>query len=255
MTNKDGFWGHIEVLRWMLLRCVAALTVFAVFAFCFKELLFEHLVLAPMRADFITYRLLRATGLPVAVQGAELINISLTAQLMTHIRISFFAALAVVFPYLIAELWFFVRPALYAKERHTAALAVTAIFAQFYLGLALAYFIIFPLTFNFLSTYQVSESVTNSITLSSYIDTFTGLLLSMGLVFELPVAAWFFARIGVLKASLLRRGRRLAVVLTLVAAALITPSTDIFTMCLVAMPLYLLYELSIVVAGKAETKE
>lgn len=243
------------MFRWLLIRCIVLIVVLAVAAFCYKDFVFEQLILAPCNADFVTYKLLSKIGLVANVQHIDLININLASQLMTHLSISFYLALVVAFPYLIVELWLFVSPALYRHERRPAIVTILAFFLQFFLGMALAYYLIFPLTFNFLGTYQVSERVVNQISLNSYIGTFIGLLFMMGLVFEMPIVAFFFARIGVLKSSLLRRGRKVAVVLVLVAAAFITPSTDVFTMCLVALPLWLLYELSIVVAQKAEVKQ
>lgn len=239
----------------MLIRCVAVVFGIAVAAFCYKDFVFEQLILAPCNADFITYRLLGKIGLMANVGHIELININLASQLMTHLSISFYLGLVVAFPYLIMELWLFVKPALYASERKPAVAAIMAFFFQFFLGVALAYFLIFPLTFNFLGTYQVSMRVENQISLNSYISTFIGLLFMLGLVFEMPIVAYFFARIGVLKASFLRRYRKVAVVLVLVAAAFITPSTDIFTMCLVALPLWMLYEFSILVARRADVDE
>lgn len=255
MSEGKTFWGHLEVFRWLLIRCIVLVFGIAVVAFCYKDFVFEQLILAPCDADFITYRLLAKIGLVANVQQIDLININLASQLMTHLSISFYLALVVEFPYLIVELWFFVKPALYSNERKPAVVAILAFFFQFFLGMALAYYLIFPLTFNFLGTYQVSAKVVNQISLSSYIGTFLGLMFMMGLVFEMPIVAYFFARIGVLKSSLLRRGRKVAVVLILVAAAFITPSTDVFTMCIVALPLWLLYEFSIVVTRRTEPKE
>lgn len=255
MSEGKTFWGHVEVFRWLLIRCIALVFGLAVAAFCYKDFVFEQLILAPCNADFITYRLFSKIGLVANVQQIDLININLASQLMTHLSISFYLALVVAFPYLIVEMWLFVKPALYSNERKPAVIAILAFFFQFFLGMALAYYLIFPLTFNFLGTYQVSARVVNQISLNSYIGTFIGLMFMMGLVFEMPIVAYFFAKIGVLKPSFLRRWRKVAVVLVLVAAAFITPSTDIFTMCLVALPLWLLYEFSITVARKAESKE
>ncbi len=255
MSQGKTFWGHVEVFRWLLIRCIALVFGLAVAAFCYKDFVFERIILAPCNADFITYRLLSKIGLVANVQHINLININLASQLMTHLSISFYLAVVVAFPYLIVEVWLFVKPALYHNERKPAAVAILAFFFQFFLGMALAYYLIFPLTFNFLGTYQVSAQVVNQITLNSYISTFIGLMFMLGLVFEMPIVAYFFARIGVLRSSFLRRGRKVAVVLVLVAAAFITPSTDIFTMCLVALPLWMLYEFSIIVARKAEPKE
>ena len=252
MAEGKTFWGHVEVLRWVIIRCAVVVFGLAVAAFCCKDFVFGQLILAPCNADFVTYRLISHLGLSINVTPIELININLASQLMTHLSISFYLALVLAFPYLMVELWLFVKPALYVSERKPAVVAVVAFFFQFFLGLALAYFIIFPLTFNFLGTYQVSEMVANQISLTSYISTFLGLLFMMGLVFEMPIVAYFFARIGVLKSSFLRRWRKVAVVLVLVAAAFITPSTDVFTMCLVALPLWLLYEFSLFVVKRTE---
>lgn len=254
-AKENSFWGHVEVLRWLLIRCIVVVFGLAVAAFCYKDFVFGRLILAPCNADFITYRLLGKIGLVANVGQIDLININLASQLMTHLSISFYLALVVAFPYLTVELWLFVKPALYSNERKPAVIAILAFFFQFFLGMALAYYLIFPLTFNFLGTYQVSVRIANQISLTSYIGTFIGLMFMMGLVFEMPIVAYFFARIGVLKSSFLRRWRKAAVVLVLVAAAFITPSTDIFTMCIVALPLWLLYEFSITVARKAEPKE
>ena len=239
-----NFWGHLEVLRWVLIRCAIVVLGLAVAVFCFKDFVFEGIILAPCDADFVTYRamcrlgeMLGMAGLCPKIGEIEMININLSSQLMTHLSVSIYLAAVVAMPYLITEAWMFVKPALYSKERRVAKVAVVAFFFQFFLGLALAYYLIFPLTYNFLGNYQVSERVVNQISLSSYISTFV-----------------FFARIGVLKSSLLSKYRKVAVVLTLVLAAFITPSTDVFTMCLVALPLYLLYEFSRWVVKRVERK-
>ena len=255
MNEGKTFWGHVEVFRWMLIRCIALVFGLAVAAFCLKDFVFEQFILAPCNADFVTYRLFGKMGLVANVQQIDLININLASQLTTHLSISLYLALVVAFPYLIVETWMFVKPALYSNERKPAVVAIMAFFFQFFLGMALAYYLIFPLTFNFLGTYQVSARVANQISLNSYIGTFIGLLFMMGLVFEMPIVAYFFAKIGVLKSAYLRKWRKVAVVLVLVDAAFITPSTDVFTMCLVALPLWLLYELSIRVASRAEPRQ
>lgn len=255
MAEEKTFWGHVEVFRWVLIRCIALVVGLAVVVFCNKDFVFEQLILAPCNADFITYRLFEKVGMVAHVQQIDLININLSSQLMTHLSISFYLAVVLAFPYLIVELWLFVKPALYSNERKSAVVAVIAFFFQFFLGMALAYFLIFPLTFSFLGTYQVSNRVVNQISLSSYIGTFIGLLFMMGIVFEMPIVAYFFGRIGVLRSAALKRWRKVSVVVVLVAAAFITPSTDVFTMCLVALPLWLLYEFSIFVVHQVERKQ
>lgn len=260
MADKS-FWDHLDVLRWVLIRCLAVAGALAVAIFCFKDFVFQHIIFAPCADDFITYRAINRLGdllslptLSIDVSQIELININLASQLMTHISVSFYLAVVLAMPYIITEVWLFVKPALYSNELRPAVAAVVAFFFQFFLGLALAYFLIFPLTFQFLGTYQVDARVVNQISLSSYISSFLGLMFTMGLVFEMPIVAFFFARIGVLKATFLRRYRKVAVIAVLMLAAFITPSTDVFTMLLVALPLYLLYEFSRMVVTHVEKK-
>lgn len=251
MSNDRSFWGHLEVMRWMIIRIIIVVVVLAVVIFSFKDFVFGNIIFAPTRSDFITYRamcrLADITGIVALcpqVSQVDIININLATQLMTHLSVSFYLAIVLALPYLLTELWLFVSPALYASERRPAVVAVIAFFLQFFIGLALSFFLIFPLTFNFLANYQVSPDVANQISLNSYISTFNGLMLSMGLVFEMPIVAYFFARIGVLNAGIMTRFRKIAIVISLTLAAFITPSTDVFTMCIVALPLYLLYEFS-----------
>lgn len=251
MTKKT-FWEHIEVLRWLLIRIVIVVLGLAIALFCFKDFVFEHIILAPCNSDFLTYLILSKIGMPLQIDPIELININLSSQLMTHLKISLYLAVVLSFPYIITEFWLFVKPALYQQEKKPAIIATVAFFFQFTLGMVLAYYLIFPLTFNFLSTYQVSHRVVNQISLSSYIETFIGLLLAMGIVFEMPIVAYFFARIGLLRSAKLKQWRKVAFVLVLIAAAFITPSTDIFTMMIVAVPLWLLYEFSIIVVKRTE---
>lgn len=259
MPAERSFWDHLEVMRWMLVRSIIVVMVVAVVLFTFKDFVFGNIIFAPCSPDFITYRamcrlgdLLGVAALCPEVSRVELININLASQLMTHLSVSFYLAIILALPYLMTELWLFVSPALFTRERKPAVIAVIAFFFQFFIGLGLSYFLIFPLTFNFLGNYQVSPDVTNQISLNSYISTFNGLMLSMGLVFEMPIVAYFFSRIGVLKTSMLVRFRKIAIVVCLTLAAFITPSTDIFTMCLVALPLYLLYEFSRLVVKHVE---
>lgn len=254
-----NFWGHVEVLRWVLIRCLVVVFGLAVAVFCLKDFVFDGIILAPSRANFVTYRLMSRLGELTGISGLRpqfgnigMININLAAQLMTHLRVSFYLAAIVAMPYIIMEIWLFVKPALYRHEQRPARFAIVAFFLQFFLGLALAYYIIFPVTFNFLANYQVSESIVNQISLNSYIGTFLGLMLTMGLVFEMPIVAYFFAKIGVLKSAFLKRYRKVAFVVVLVLAAFITPSTDVFTMSIVALPLYLLYEFSRIVVSRVE---
>jgi len=258
-SHESSFWSHVEVLRWMLVRCVVVVFGIAIAAFFFKDFVFDHVILAPCQNDFVTYSVLCRLGewlsmpsLCPEIQNITIININLAAQLFTHLSISFFIGLIIGFPYLMVEFWLFASPALYSKERKPAIRGVISFIILFFTGVLTAYYVIFPLTLNFLGTYQVSTSVENQISLNSYINTFLTLIFMLGLVFEMPILAYFFAKIGLLKSSFLSKYRKVSIVIILIAAAFITPSTDAFTMLLVAIPLQLLYELSRFVVKRVE---
>jgi len=261
-SNKDSFWSHVETLRWLLLRCLIVVFSIAIASFFFKDFVFDRIILAPCQNDFVTYSALcrlgtwlSMPGLCPEIQNINIININLAAQLFTHLSISFYIGLIIGFPYLMIEFWLFASPALYSKERKPAIKGVISFVILFFSGVLVAYYVIFPLTLNFLGTYQVSASIENQISLNSYISTFLTLLFMMGLVFEMPIVAYFFAKIGLLKSSLLSKYRKFSIVIILIAAAFITPSTDVFTMFLVAIPLQLLYELSRLVVKQVEKKK
>lgn len=258
MGDNEGqmtFWDHLDVLRAAIVRVVVVALLCAVVAFCFKELLFDVL-LAPSRADFITYRLLNRIASTFAKAAdsfaVQLINTALAQQFMIHIKMSFVVGLLAVSPYILYELLRFISPAFYASERRYVYSMVGSGYLMFFVGLLLCYFLIFPLTFRFLGTYQVDAGVVNMISLESYISTLTGMTLMMGLVFEMPVLCWLFAKMGLLNGDFMRHYRRHAVVLILVLSAVITPTSDIFTLALVSLPLWLLYELSIVVVSRVQ---
>ena len=177
----------------------------------------------------------------------DIININVASQFLTHISTSFWFALVLVFPYMMYEIWKFVRPALFPNEQKNVRLAFVSGTGLFYLGCAVGYCIVFPLTFRFLTQYQVAEAITNQISLNSYISNFLGITFVMGLVFEMPMLAWILSRMGILHKAFLKEYRRVAVVVLLALAALITPSGDPFTLAVVFLPLYLLYELSILI--------
>lgn len=216
-----------------------AVVVFAVAAFCLKDELFS-VVLAPRSSDFVTYRLLGVE--PFAI---HLMNTGLTEQFMIHVRTAIYAGLLVASPYILYELFRFVSPGLYQNERRYAVWIVGAAYVMFILGTLVNYFVVFPLTVRFLGTYQVSPDVANMLTLQSYVDTLIGMSLVMGVVFELPVVCGLLGRMGLITNRMMSEYRRHAIVAILVVAAIITPTTDVFTLFVVALPIYLLYELSI----------
>jgi sec-independent protein translocase protein TatC len=233
------FWDHLDVLRAVLIRTAIAVVVFGIIAFCMKEKLFS-IVLAPCSSDFITYKLLGAEAFRI-----HLMNTGLTEQFMIHMRTAIYAGMLVASPYILYELFRFVSPGLYQNERHYAVWIVGAAYLMFIIGTLINYFVVFPLTVRFLGTYQVSPDVANMLTLQSYIDTLLGMSLVMGVVFELPVVCALMGRMGLLTDHFMAEYRRHAVVAILVVAAIITPTTDVFTLFIVALPIYLLYEVSI----------
>lgn len=240
-TPTMTFWDHLDELRKAIIHILAITAVTAVVAFCLKEQLFD-VVLAPRSSEFLTYRLMGVEPFSVS-----LMNTGLTEQFMVHLRTALYAGVLMASPYIIYELFRFVSPALYDNERRYAVALVGSSYIMFMVGTLLNYFVIFPLTVKFLGTYQVSPDVANMLTLQSYIDTLITMSLLMGVVFQLPVVSWLLARMGVLKDAVMRQYRRHAVVAILVVAAIITPTTDAFTLFAVALPIWLLYELSIAV--------
>ena len=255
--NRDmTFWDHLDVLRAMLIRVGAAVVAVAVVAFCFKDLLFS-IVLAPSREDFVLYDVLNRLHLQFAANGegvhfqVKLINTQLARQFIIHTKAAFGAAFLLVSPYVVVEVFRFVLPALYANERRYALRCVIWGYVMFLLGILLSYFLIFPLTFRFLGTYQVSSDVVNMITLDSYMSVLLSLSFMLGLVFEIPVVCWLLARLHLLTAAPMRRKRKHAFVAILVVAAIITPTSDVFTLLLVSLPMALLYEAGIFVVARA----
>jgi len=238
-SKELTFWDHLDVLRSSLIRMAVAVAVFAVAAFVLKEQLFS-VVLAPRSSDFVTYRLLGVEPFHL-----HLMNTGLTEQFMIHMRTALYAGLLVASPCVLYELFRFVSPGLYQNERRYAGWIVGAAYVMFLVGTLVNYFVVFPLTVRFLGTYQVSPDVANMLTLQSYVDTLLGMSLVMGVVFELPVVCGLMGRMGLLTDQWMSDYRRHAIVAILIAAAIITPTTDVFTLFVVALPIYLLYEVSI----------
>lgn len=254
-TKEASFWDHLDVLRATIWRVAVAVVALGGVAFCFKDILFD-VILAPSRDSFITYQLLDRVAASFVEQDTvgmhftvKLINTQLAQQFITHVQMALYAAFLLIFPYILYELYRFVSPALYTKERRYAFLIASSGYVMFMMGVALSYFLIFPLTFRFLGTYQVSVDVENLIVLDSYIGTMMMLNLMMGIVFELPILSLLFAKFGLISAHFLRKYRKHAIVILLIIAAIITPTSDIVTLLLVSLPMYLLYEVSIAVVA------
>ncbi len=253
MSEENGgmltFGGHLEVMRKMLFRIAGVVLAFGVAIFCFKDATFSCL-LAPSKWDFMTYRAIerfcQMIGWDFHFQEfhVRLISTELSGQFMTHLSTSVYLALLCGSPYIVYELFRFISPALYDNERRYSAVVVTAIYGLFIVGVLMSYYVIFPISFQFLGTYQVDSTIENQINLTSYISTFTTLTFMMGLVFQLPVIAFFLAKMEIISAEVMSNYRRHAFLAIAIVAAIITPP-DVFTLVLVTIPIYLLYEVSI----------
>jgi sec-independent protein translocase protein TatC len=257
VSNDLTFWQHLDVLRGSMIRCLVAVTVCAVAAFCLKDSLF-HFILWPQKADFPLYRLLESvTGnhSPLTITSIPLISTGLAQQFIVHMRVALAVGALIVSPYILYELFRFVSPGLYPNERKAGLPALVAGWGMFLLGVALTYLVLFPFTFRFLGTYQVQSGVENLITLDSYVSTLLIMSLMMGVLFELPVLCWLLAKLGLLSAAPMRTYRKHAFVLILILAAVITPTGDIFTLSLVSLPIYVLYEASIGVVKHVERQK
>lgn len=245
------FWEHLDVLRAAIVRIIVVVVLCGIVAFMFKDQLFA-IVLAPKDAGFITYRLLFQLSSLVGSNAdggdffVQLVNTGLAQQFVIHVKTAMCFGVICSSPYIIYQLFRFVSPALYDNERRYVVRVVGFGYLMFLLGALVSYFLIFPLTFRFLGTYQVSGEVTNMITLDSYISTLMTMTLAMGIVFEIPILSWLFAKLGFLNSAFMRRYRKHAIVIILIVAAVITPTSDVFTLLVVSLPMYLLYEFSIV---------
>ena len=243
------FGGHLEVFRQMLFRIIAVAGTIAMIVFCFKDTTWA-LLLAPSEWDFCTYRWLenamQAVGIDFHFEEfhVEMIATDLSSQFMTHITTAVYLGLLGASPYILYELFRFISPALYENERRYSVQVAGIIYVLFLLGVLMSYFVLFPISFRFLGTYSVSAKVVSNITLDSYISTFVSLTLVMGVVFQLPVIAFFLGKMGIITSKTLTRYRRHSFLMIMILAAIITPP-DIMTLVLVTIPLYLLYEVSI----------
>ena len=243
-TGEMTFWDHLEELRGSLFRMLAVFAVAVVALFFFKEFLFDNIILAPSKSDFFLYQLLGADF------SMTLVNIEVAAQFLIHMKITFICALIVTFPYLIYEIWRFIMPALYEKDKKAVKGAFLFASVLFYIGVTVGYMIVFPLMLNFFSGYQVSPDVPNTFSLTSYISMFTSMVLIFGIVFEFPTIALALSAMGILQKETLKSFRRHAICAVLILAAVITPSGDPFSLMVVSVPLYMLYEFSILICRK-----
>lgn len=227
------FWEHLDELRKRVLMVLLSAVVASIVCFCFKDQIFS-IIMFPKPQDM------------------SLINTEITQQFITHMRVSLWCGILLVSPFILYQSFAFVAPGLYKLERRLALRAICGGYILFLLGAALCYFIIFPFAIRFLGAYQVSDEVTNAITLSSYISLMSVLTLVMGVLFELPVVCWLLAKIGVLKAGFMRHYTKHAIVVIVIIGAIITPTGDPFTLMLVSVPIFLLWQLSILIVKHTE---
>lgn len=255
-TGEMSFWGHIESLRRHIIRSVIVVAAITVVLFCFPEFLFDTIIFGPLNNNFLTYRafcnlshmLDLGDQLCFGNYTFKLQSLGLGDQFTSQMWIAFLGGLILGSPYLLWELWKFIKPALHEKEKKASTGFIISASFLFITGVLFSYYIIVPLTINFLGNYQVSKMVENNFTMDSYISTVTTLTLASGIVFELPVIVYFLTKFGIVTPQFMRKYRKHAVVVILVVAAVITPSPDITSQMLVAFPLYFLYEASIFVS-------
>ncbi len=257
MTLMD----HLNELRVRLFRSAFSILITSVVSFVYSKVIFDGIILAPKRSTFITYgwlcefgRLFRSEKLCFGVFDYPIINLKMSGQFMTDMYVSFFAGLIIAFPYVLYQLWQFIKPALHENERKNSRGAITIMSFLFFLGILFGYFIIVPLSVHFLGTYQVSGTVANQFQLDSYISVITTISFGMGIVFELPVFMYFLTKIGIVTPKFLRSTRKYALLFIVVIAAIITPP-DVVSQLMVSAPLYLLYEVGILVSAGAYRKK
>jgi len=267
--GEMSFLEHLEELRWHIIRSVIAIVVMMIVAFIFKNVLFDKIVLAPKNPDFVSNRMFCEFGhylagvfnlknpdiMCINTNPPNLISIKMSGQITTHIVVALVAGLIAAFPIVIREFWLFFKPALHSNEAKHARGAVLASSFLFFIGVLFGYFLLAPLSIHFLNTYQISPDVVNQINVRSFIGTITSICLATGVVFELPIVAYFLTKIGVITPTFMRKYRKHAIVIIFILAAIITPP-DVFSQALVAIPLLILYEISIFIsAGVIKRKE
>jgi len=258
--QEMSFLEHLEELRWHVIRAFLAIVTFSVAAFLKKDLIFDKIILHPKMPDFWTNRMfgklanfLETDTLRINAKEFQLISISMSGQFMTHIWTSIIAGLIIASPYVFFEIWRFIKPALYEKERKHSTGAVFTMSFLFILGVLFGYYLIVPLSVHFLGSYSISENVTNQINILSYINTVTSITLASGVIFELPILVYFLSKVGLLTPDMMKKYRKHSYVILLIVSAIITPP-DIFSQIMVCIPLALLYEIGIIISKRVNKK-
>ena len=256
LEDEMSFFDHLEVLRWHVIRSIGVLFVFTIVAFLNRRIVFDHILFGPKSPDFWTYRQMCKLGDWLHIKGIcietitfTLMNTKMVGQFTLHITSSLVVGFILTFPYILWEIWRFIKPAMYDKEKKYSTGFVFFSSLLFAMGVLFGYFVFVPLSISFLSNYIVSDIVTNQYTLSNYISTVATLTVAAGIVFELPIVIYFLSKVGIITPGIMKRNRRYAIVIILIVAAIITPSPDILTQIVVATPLLILYEISIFVSA------
>ena len=261
--KEMSFLDHLEALRWHLIRSAIVIVVVGVVWFIFPEILFDKIILGPLNPDFISYRAFckfshwsgAGDAMCISIKSVnDLQNLAVGGVFITHIWISFIAGVIVCIPYVLWEFWRFVKPALKDKELKVARGFVFYASSLFFTGILFSYFLVTPLSVNFLLNYHISNFIKTTPTLDNYISFVSTMVFAIGLVFELPVLVYLLTKIGLITPNFMRKYRKHAIVVILIVAAIITPSPDVSSQLLVAFPLYILYELSIFVSKNVERK-
>ncbi|TDB59826.1 twin-arginine translocase subunit TatC [Arundinibacter roseus] len=253
------FLEHLEELRWNIVRAVSSILVFAILGYIYIEEVYHYVIIAPARTDFWTYRMMCKLGKAVGAEGLciekidfELQSLGVGEQFTMALTSSVILGLVFAFPYAFWEIWRFIKPGLKSFERKAARGAVFYVTFLFFMGVFFGYYIVTPLALNFLANFKLDPSIINEFSISSYIGTVATLTLACGLAFQLPIVVFVLSRVGILTPSFMREYRRHSIVVILIVAAVITPSPDIYSQILVAMPLTILYEVSIFVSARVE---
>lgn len=257
-----SFMDHLEDLRWHLVRSAIAILLFTIGGFIFKRFIFEEIIFGPKSFDFITNRLFcklsqllqMGDDLCFPELHLSIINLEITGQFLMHLKVSFITGFIIAFPYIIWEMWRFIKPGLYEKEQKYARGLVFFCSILFFLGISFGYFIITPFSVNFLGNYSITDQIQNNISINSYISFISSIVIAAGLMFEMPIVVYFLAKLGLIDAKFLKTYRKHSIVIILLLSGIITPP-DIASQMILTLPLYLLYELGIVIANRVKTNQ
>ncbi|MBT8280166.1 MAG: twin-arginine translocase subunit TatC [Muriicola sp.] len=260
--NEMSFLDHLEELRWHLIRSTLAVVIIGMVAFLMKDFIFDTVIFGPKKPDFPTYgvfcKLSKMLGFSEAFCGTEpLFRVQsrvMAGQFSAHIWTSIWAGFILAFPYILYEMWKFISPGLYEKERKNSRGFIIVASLLFFMGVLFGYYVVAPLSINFLGSYTVSEEVFNDIDLSSYISTVRAAVIACGLIFELPIIIYFLTKVGLVTPEILKKYRKIALVIVLIISAVITPP-DVASQIIVAVPVLILYQLSIFISGRVLKRE